>query len=315
MRIFSFGDIHVGPSRYQWVREQEDRLCDWVLSKVKEWGCQRVVFLGDAFRDRMHSGRDKDRVWFLFRELSREVDVVVVAGNHDYYDKRCEESGLEVLKGLEGVRVVDMVVCSERVGGRDIMYVPWKWCIQESRGRLEGDVVFGHFELREAVVWEGKEQVSLDDFEGVKLVVSGHIHKRQVVGKVVYAGVPFQRGFGDGLEVGGVVVDLDFLRWEWVDGYGVRFVHVDRVEDLEVLDVKNCYVRVKDRDLASRVRGLGAVGVEYLLEVVRGYDSEARLFQLEHVKVDVWKILEEYGRKVLKVGEKEIQWVKGLLKN
>lgn len=232
MRVFCFGDIHIGPSRYQLVRDQEERLCEWVLSVVKGHGCQRVVFLGDAFKERLHSGRDKDRVWFLFREVAKEVDVVVIAGNHDYYDKGCEESGLEVLKGISGVQVVDSEVCREKVGGRDVVYVPWRWCVQRDSKRLEGDVVFGHFELREAVLWEGREQVGLDDFEGVGLVVSGHIHERKVVEKVVYVGVPFQRNFGDGVEVGGVVVDLDFLRWEWVDGYGVRFVQVDRVEDL-----------------------------------------------------------------------------------
>jgi DNA repair exonuclease SbcCD nuclease subunit len=310
MRIFCFGDIHIGPSRYYWVREQEERLLEWVLGKVREWRCSRVVFLGDAFRDRMHSGKDKDRVWFLFRELAKEVDVVVVAGNHDYYDKGCEESGLEVLKGLEGVHVVDMDVCSERVRGRDVVYVPWGWCVREYKEKLEGDVVFGHFELREAVMWEGSGQVSLDDFELVGIVISGHIHKRQVVGNVIYPGVPFQRSFGDDVRTGGVVVDLETMEWEWVDGYGVQFIQVNGLGDLDGLDVKNCYMRVKDRGLVDEVKKLGVVGVEYLPDVVRGYEGKERLFQLEAVKVDVWKMLEEYGRKVLKVGEKEVQWLK-----
>jgi DNA repair exonuclease SbcCD nuclease subunit len=315
MRVFCFGDIHIGPSRYQWVKDQEEKICDWVLGKARECGCSRIVFLGDAFRDRMHSGKDKDRVWFLFRELAKEVDVVVVAGNHDYYDKGCEESGLGVLKGLEGVHVVDMEVCSERVRGRDVVYVPWRWCVEEFRVILEGDVVIGHFELREAVMWEGSGQVSLDDFELVRIAISGHIHKRQVVGNVIYPSVPFQRGFGDGLEVGGVVVDLETMEWEWVNGYGVRFIQVDGVGDLDGLDVKNCYVRVKDRGLVDEIKKLGVVGIEYLPDVVRGYDGKEELLHWEAVKIDVWQMLEEYGRKVLKVGEKEVQWLRSLLVN
>jgi DNA repair exonuclease SbcCD nuclease subunit len=310
MKVFCFGDIHIGSSRYQWVKEQEEMLCEWVLRSVQQYNCQRVVFLGDCFKDRMHSGRDKDRVWFLFKEVANEVDVVVIAGNHDYYDKKCEESGLKVLKSVSGVQVVDDDVYRERVGGRDVVYVPWAWCMREDRGRLEGDVVFGHFELREAVIWEGKEQVGLDDFEGIDLVVSGHIHTRKAVRKVVYAGVPFQRNFGDGLEVGGVVVDLDFLRWEWVDGYGVKFIQVDRVEDLDGLDVGSYYVRVRERGLVDKVRRLGVVGVEYMPDVVRGYDSSSKVQALDKVVIDVWRLLEEYGRKVLKLGDKEIQWLK-----
>ena len=315
MRVFCFGDIHIGPSRYQWVKDQEEKICDWVLDNVRSWGCSRIVFLGDAFRDRMHSGKDKDMVWFLFRELAKAVDVVVIAGNHDYYDRLCSESGLKVLKGLEGVYVVDMEVCSERVKGKDVVYVPWRWCVEKFRVILEGDVVFGHFELREAVMWEGNEQVSLGDFELVGIAISGHIHKKQVVGNVIYTGVPFQRGFGDGLEVGGVVVDLEAMEWWWVNGYGVRFIQVDRVEDLDGLDVKDCYVRVKDRGLVDEVKGMGVVGVEYMPDVVRGYDVSSKVQVLDGFMVDVWSMLEEYGRKVLKVGEREVKWLKSLLVN
>jgi len=311
MRVFCFGDIHIGQSKYQWVKDQEERLYDWVLSRVKEWGCGRVVFLGDAFRDRMHSGRDKDKVWSLFKEIAKRVDVVVVAGNHDYYDKGCEECGLMVLKDMSGIQVVDGEVYGEKVGGRDVVYVPWRWCIRGSKEQLGGDVVFGHFELREAVWWESGDQVSLSDFEGVGLVVSGHLHFRKRVGNVLYAGVPFQRSFGDGLEVGGVVVDLDFLRWEWVDGYGVKFVQVDRVEDLDVVDVSRCYVRVKERSLVEVMKRLGVLGVEYIPEGVRSYDKEERIQELEErVKIDLWQLLEEYGRKVLKVGDKELEWLR-----
>ncbi len=310
MKVFCFGDIHIGHSRYQWVREQEERLEEWVLGCVQEWGCQRVVFLGDCFKERFHSGRDKDRVWYLFRDIAKRVDVVVIAGNHDYYDRRCEESGLVVLRGMEGVQVVDGGVYRERVGGRDVVYVPWWWCVQEDRGRLEGDVVFGHFELREAVCWEGEEQVVLDDFDGVELVVSGHLHCRKVVRNVVYAGVPFQRSFGDDMKVGGVVVDLGNMEWKWVDGYGVRFVQVEGMDELEGLNVRNCYVRVKDKGLVDKVKGLGVVGVEYMPEAMRGYDEGSRVQALDNVEIDLWQLLEEYGRRVLKVGNRELEWLR-----
>ena len=310
MKCFCFGDIHIGSSRYQWVKDQEEYLCEWVLKSVQEHSCQWVVFLGDCFRDRMHTGRDKDRVWFLFKEIAKSVDVVVIAGNHDYYDRGCEESGLVVLKGVSGVQVVDNEVYRERLSGREVVYVPWKWCIQEDKERLEGDIVFGHFELREAVNWEGKEQVSLDDFSDVKLVVSGHLHFRKVVGKVVYAGVPFQRSFGDDMNVGGVVVDLGSMMWEWVDGYGVRFVQVEKVEDLYGFDVSECYVRVRRVELVDEVKKLGVLGIDYVPDVVRSYDAKEKVQALDGVVIDVWQLLEEYGRRVLKVGDRELEWLR-----
>lgn len=311
MKWCCFGDVHIGSSRYQWVKDQEERLCEWVLRSVQDYKCQRVVFLGDCFRDRMHTGKDKDRVWSLFRDIAKEVDVVVIAGNHDYYDKGCQESGLVVLKGIEGIEVVDSEVYRESISGREVVYVPWKWCVQEAKERLEGDVVFGHFELREAVVWEGKEQVSLSDFSDVGLVVSGHLHFRKVVGKVVYVGVPFQRGFGDDVRVGGVVVDLGNREWQWVEGYGVKFVQVEKLEDLYGFDVRECYVRVKEKSLVEAVKRLGVMGVEYVPEIVKSYDEGKRFQELEEkTKIDLWQLLEEYGRTVLKVGSKELEWLR-----
>jgi DNA repair exonuclease SbcCD nuclease subunit len=310
MKVFGFGDIHFGSSRYSFVRDQEEKLCEWVLRLVKEWKCQRIVFLGDCFRERWHSGKEKDRVWMLFKEIAKEVDVVMIAGNHDYYDKACEESSLVVFRGMSGVQVVDMEVWEDRVAGKDVMYVPWKWSLG-GREKLEGDVVFGHFELREAVNWEGEGQVGLDDFEGIKAVVSGHLHFRKKVGNVLYPGVPFQRNFGDGVEVGGVVVDLENMNCFWIDGYGVKFVQVDKVEDLNGLDVSKCYVRVRERGLIEKVKRLGVIGVEYIPKQVRGYDEGEKLQELEReMKIDLWQLLEEYGRKVLKVGDKESKWLK-----
>jgi DNA repair exonuclease SbcCD nuclease subunit len=310
MKVFCFGDIHLGSSRYFFVREQEEKFCEWVLSSVKEWKCQRVIFLGDCFKERWHSGKEKDKVWMLFKEIAKEVDVVVIAGNHDYYDKSCEESSLVVFKGMSGVQVVDEEVWEDRVVGKDVVYVPWKWCLKKER-KLEGDVVFGHFELKEAVWWEGENQICLSDFEDIRLVVSGHLHFRKKVGNVIYAGVPFQRSFGDGLDVGGVVVDLENMNCFWVDGYGVKFVQVERIEDLNGFDVSKCYVRVKERGLVEVVKRLGALGVEYVPCAVRSYDEEKRFQELERVvRIDLWQLLEEYGRKVLKVGSKEVKWLK-----
>jgi DNA repair exonuclease SbcCD nuclease subunit len=310
MKIFCFGDIHVGSSRYPFIRDQEEKICGWVLSSVKEWKCQRVVFLGDCFKERWHSGREKDRVWMLFKEIAREVDVVMVAGNHDYYDKSCEESSLVVFKGISGVQVMDKEMWEDRVAGRDVVYVPWKWCLEKWK-KLEGDVVFGHFELREAVSWEGEGQVGLGDFESVRIAISGHLHFRKKVGNVLYPSVPFQRSFGDGLEVGGVVVDLENMNCFWVDGYGVKFVQVEKLEDLNGFDVSKCYVRVKERSLVEAVKRLGALGVEYVPEGVKSYDEVRRFQELEkEMKIDLWQLLEEYGRRILKVGDKEIQWLR-----
>jgi hypothetical protein len=55
------------------------------------------------------------------------------------------------------------------------------------------------------------------------------------------------------------------------------------------------------------------MGVEYVPGVVRGYDEGKRFQELEEkTKIDLWQLLEEYGRKVLKVGGKELEWLMNL---
>jgi len=312
MKVFCFGDIHIGSSRYSFVEQQEDRISEWVIDAVKVYDCKKVVFLGDVFKNRMHSGRDKDKAWEIFKEIAGACDVVMVAGNHDYYDKQCKESGLKVFRGLEGVEVIDEGVVRESVSGRELLYVPWVWTVSEGRCRIGGHVIFGHFELKEAVRWEGSDQVGLEYLSSVNLVISGHLHFRKKVGNVVYPGVVFQRSFGDGIEVGGVVVDLDTLKCEWVDGYGVKMVEVD---DAGVLGEcgRECYVRVKDMKVVEKVKELGIVGVEYVPEQVNSYDAEKfRNWDKEIKNLDLWSMLDEYGKSVLEVGEREIEWLKSV---
>jgi hypothetical protein len=238
----------------------------------------------------------------------------MVAGNHDYYDKQCRESGLKVFSGLEGVEVVDSDVVVEKVDGKGLVYVPWAWVVSEERCRIEGYVVFGHFELREAVRWEGGDQVDLEYLAGVNLVISGHLHFRKRMGNVVYPGVVFQRSFGDGIEVGGVVVDLDTLGCEWVEGYGVKMVEVDDAGVLEECNnIRECYVRVKDMKVVDKVKELGVVGVEYVPEQVNSYDAEKfRNWDREIKDLDLWSMLDEYGKSILGVGEREVEWLKSV---
>jgi DNA repair exonuclease SbcCD nuclease subunit len=309
VKVFCFSDIHIGPCRYQFVKDQEDRLVEWVLENVRKNECDRVLFLGDCFRERWHSGREKDRVWLLFKEISSKVDVVLIAGNHDYYDKNCQESSLVVFRNMSSVMVVDEDIQKDRIARKDVVHVPWKCSLQ--RGKLEGDILFGHFELREAVSWDGEGQVTLRDFDRVGLVISGHLHFRKKVGNVLYIGVPFQRGFGDAVEGGGMVVDLEDMSYSWVDGYGVKFVQIDKEDDLYRFDVNKCYVRVKDIRLVERVKKLGVVGVEYVPEQVTGYSEDMfQEWEREIKKIDLWGLLGEYGRQVLKVGDRELEWLR-----
>lgn len=300
MKVFCFGDVHFGGSRYKVVQEQEDRLVEWVGSWVKNFMCREIVILGDLFKDKVPDPRVKDRVGFFLDELTRLVDKVwVVAGNHDYYDKGCEESGLAIYRFIDGCEVVDEDVV---VDGNKVL-VPWKvarnWL--SSLDDLEGKFVFTHAEFREMVMWEGDEQISVDVFREAELVVAGHIHDRKQLRNVLYVGVPFKRSFSD-LGTGGVVVDLANGQWWRVYGYGVDFVK--GLED----DLSGCIVRVGKEEEVEEAKRRGALYVEYVPEVVRGYDVDVSIETEIKEKLDLVEVVREYGRKVLGLDEEGVEW-------
>jgi len=279
MRVFCFGDVHFGGSRYKVVQEQEDRLVEWVGSWVKNFMCREIVILGDLFKDRVPDPRVKDRVGFFLDELTRLVDKVwVVAGNHDYYDKGCEESGLAIYRFIDGCEVVDEDVV---VDGNKVL-VPWK----VARNWLSS---------------LDDEQISVDVFREAELVVAGHIHDRKQLRNVLHVGVPFKRSFSD-LGTGGVVVDLANGQWWRVDGYGVDFVK--GLED----DLSGCIVRVGKEEEVEEAKRRGALYVEYVPEAVRGYDVDVSIETEIKGKLDLVEVVREYGRKVLGLDEEGVEW-------
>jgi DNA repair exonuclease SbcCD nuclease subunit len=320
MNIFCFGDIHIGSSKYQFVKEQEDKLIEWALNNVRENDCNRIVILGDLFKNKVHEPWDKDKVWWILRSLSEKVDTVVLAGNHDYYDKRCRDSGIRVYDGTSGLQIVDTGIYSEDVGGKRLLYVPWQWNLERD-SEIEGDIVFGHFEVKELVSWSSEEQVSIKEFDQVGMVFSGHIHKVMHNFKnFLYVGVPFQRNFGDGIG-GGVAVSTEYdeegnIYWYLVNSYGVKLVNMNSVDDLIEYGGEKIYVRTTSKEVVDNLRIMNradVVGVEYIPDAVSGYnESQFQNWENKLSQIDTWGMLEEYGKQVLKLNDKQVEWLKGV---
>ena len=111
-------------------------------------------------------------------------------------------------------------------------------------------------------------------------------------------------------------MDLESLKVEFVNGYGVKFVEVESIEDLKKLDgIGRCYIRVRERNLLKVVEEYEGdiVGFEYLPSEVCSGSEDLMVLQDVKRKIDVWELLGEYGEKVLKLDEKGIEWLKGVV--
>jgi hypothetical protein len=132
--------------------------------------------------------------------LNEAFDVVYfIPGNHDLYyrDKRDIQS-VEWARHLPNVRIVN-----DWFSDGDVVIAPWLVGDDHKRvPKLKGQYCFGHFELphfymNAMVQMPDTGEIQADAFHGFDKVFSGHFHKRQTKGNIVYLGNCFPHNYAD----------------------------------------------------------------------------------------------------------------------
>ena len=217
-------DIHFGLRNNSRAHNDDcENFIRWMTEEAHREGAETAIFLGD-----WHNNRSNINVSTLnytasnIKYLSENFErVYIIMGNHDlaYREKR-EINSLPFGGYLPNVTLVNDILT---VG--DMTIVPWlvgdEW---QSMKRLKSRYVFGHFELPK---FKMNAMVEMPDHGGLnaghfpnqELVFSGHFHKRQQQGNVVYMGNCFPHNYADAwddergcmfLEYGG---QPDYRRW------------------------------------------------------------------------------------------------------
>ena len=172
-----------------------------VLRRVNKEAIQRgctVGFLGDFF-DKVHS-RGTLPVNILnelmrFFETEWKVPMVMIPGNHDYFDAAETEHGLTPFTyASKYITVHDNPVVIDRQ-----LWVPWRRDVREIKRILEEhtdiDVIFGHFDIvgfKMSATRISTEGVNSSSFPTHIPVYSGHYHTPQVHNNIRYLGSPYQ---------------------------------------------------------------------------------------------------------------------------
>jgi DNA repair exonuclease SbcCD nuclease subunit len=197
-----FTDIHFGLKSNSSVHNQDcEDFVDWYIAKAKEQGCETGIFLGDWHHNRNSLNiTTMDYSLRALEKLGKAFDqFFFFPGNHDlYYKDKRDIHSVEFGKYIPGVTVVhkpftdgDVTLCPWLVGDE------WKE-IQKSKSRY----IFGHFELphfymNAMVQMPDHGEVQLDHFKGYELGFSGHFHKRQQKGNMMYIGNAFPHNYAD----------------------------------------------------------------------------------------------------------------------
>lgn len=148
-----------------------------------------------------------------------------VLGNHDMFKPNDSKyHALETFKDILGFDVVD----STRIDG-DITYVPY---IPDHRQfpKITTSICVAHQTFIGADYGYYRPDVGVDaDKVNCEIIISGHIHKRQTFGKVIYPGTPFAQGIDDINQSKGLMLfdtatyDYSFIESPFTKWKGMRF--------------------------------------------------------------------------------------------
>ena len=253
-KVACFTDIHFGLKSNSSTHNQDcEDFVDWFITEAEKEGCDTCIFLGDWHHNRNTINLTTlDSSLRCLEKLGAAFDQFFwFPGNHDlfYKDKRDVHSSA-FGRHIPGVTVVDRVTTLD-----DVTLVPWlvgdEW---KSMKDLKSRYVFGHFELpsfymNAMVQMPDHGELQRGDLSSPEYVFSGHFHKRQHNGNVVYIGNAFPHNFADTWDD---ERGMMFMEWggvpqyrNWPDAPKFRSLKLSRlIEEKDTLMKSKMYLKV-----------------------------------------------------------------------
>jgi len=197
-----FTDIHFGLKGGSRVHNTDcEEFVKWFCETAKEEGAETCIFLGDWHHNR--STTDVSTMNYTLSNLERLSKnfekVYFILGNHDlfYKDKR-EINSVEFMRLFPNV-----VPIREPLIEGEVTIFPW--LVGDEWKKIEKDTsryMFGHFELpsfymNAMVQMPDHGNLRSSHFQNAEYVFSGHFHKRQQKGNIVYMGNAFPHNYAD----------------------------------------------------------------------------------------------------------------------
>ena len=188
-----FSDLHLSPKTFQ--------TCMKVLRRVHHEAEQRNVpvgFLGDCFDRVYNEGTlpvDILNSLLRFFETEWKIPMVMIPGNHDYFDASETEHGLTPFKyASKYIQVLDHPTMLNNA-----LWVPWRRDHEELKRVIdlhpECQVIFGHFDIigfKLNATKVSTEGLAPSMFPSGVPVYTGHYHTPQVHNNICYLGSPYQ---------------------------------------------------------------------------------------------------------------------------
>lgn len=229
-RIWVLGDMHLGvrSNSMEWLQIQKDFYENQFIPHLKKNVREGDVLIqvGDAFDNRqsinlkvLHYAID------LFERLGNILPTFVIAGNHDIWAKKSNEiTSIDSLKWIPNVSVYKEPKAFEW-SGKKVLLMPWRVNSEhetETLAEYPGmDLLFCHSEVS-GVALNAKVMnahgTDVNVYKDFTAVYSGHIHYRQVRGKLRLVGTPYELTRSDMNNTKGFdLIDLETMEETFIE--------------------------------------------------------------------------------------------------
>lgn len=218
-RILIWGDPHYKRDNV----ESMVKLGQFILNVVISQKPDLFVCLGDVMDTHERCYMDPYTAAFdFFTELTKHVKVVTLVGNHDRENNQDFMTNKHFLRGFPG-QVVDMAVIDSH--DPRIMYVPYvppgRFNEAISHTWHPGvKVCFAHQEFRGAQDNFHVSEIA-EEADPRMLIFSGHYHRYQVMGNLIYVGT-VQHRFGDCADNALIMYDINANTYERIPIVGLK---------------------------------------------------------------------------------------------
>ena len=183
------GDPHLTLKSYSKIQQ---------LHKTVESYGKPAIWLGDLLDTKEIIRGTCLNLWLNYFSESK-LEHIILVGNHDWFNLECEDHALAALKHFPNVKVIDSI---QEIDG--MYFIPYIRDQDELKKVLKSipkdSILFGHLEIASFDFGNGhicENGLNTRSINKFKRVISGHFHKYQEKGNLVYLGTPFSHTFGE----------------------------------------------------------------------------------------------------------------------
>lgn len=229
-KVMVMTDLHLGLKNNS---KQHNTWCeqfvDWMIEESASRGIRTFFFLGDFHHARHTVNVDTlNYSTRILRKINNYYDnSIFLLGNHDlYYRDNLKLHSLPYIEEFPNIHLIDSIVETDLVA-----FVPWlvgdQW---KEIPKVKSQYMFCHaeiakFRMNASVEMPDHGGLTQEHFANQKLVMSGHFHKRQRKGKILYMGNAFPHNFADvhddarGCMIWQPHTEPEFIQWDQAPKY------------------------------------------------------------------------------------------------